>query len=99
MFLGCDEKRMAGTAGLEPANAGIKTPCLNRLGDVPAERHLAILDHFRGAHYCALPQYGRALYGIKLKSGTLYGNFTVFFHFHEGYRSIKTTINQSYLID
>ena len=28
---------MAGTAGLEPANAGIKTPCLNQLGDVPAE--------------------------------------------------------------
>src|SRR6056297_1766164 len=26
---------MAGTAGLEPANAGIKTPCLNQLGDVP----------------------------------------------------------------
>ena len=28
---------MAGTAGLEPANAGIKTPCLNHLGDVPAK--------------------------------------------------------------
>ncbi len=26
---------MAGTAGLEPANAGIKTPCLNQLGHVP----------------------------------------------------------------
>ncbi len=26
---------MAGTAGLEPANAGIKTPCLNHLGYVP----------------------------------------------------------------
>ncbi len=28
-------KKMAGTAGLEPANAGIKTPCLNHLGHVP----------------------------------------------------------------
>ena len=27
--------RLAGTAGFEPANAGIKTPCLNQLGDVP----------------------------------------------------------------
>ena len=26
---------VAGTAGFEPANAGIKTPCLNQLGDVP----------------------------------------------------------------
>jgi hypothetical protein len=32
---------MAGTAGLEPANAGIKTPCLNQLGDVPAEPNSA----------------------------------------------------------
>jgi hypothetical protein len=34
-------KEMAGTAGLEPANAGIKTPCLNQLGDVPAELSVA----------------------------------------------------------